>query len=190
MTSKALNAIRLQSYDLNISSIVEENPGWSQRMVNDYFSKQSNINALANLSDNDADQIIENTEDIAQNTIDIQLNTDEIVINAAAIVVVQGNLNDHEANDSAHGVAGDNVGTNNFCSLLVGGVVLLSAAVPYATESTVNVGNPDATDLATVINLANELKQDVNQLVGDVNGAINTLNDFIQKNRDAKQLAT
>jgi hypothetical protein len=191
----AADAILLESYDLNISAIVDENPGWSQRMVNDYFSKQSNINALAQISDTDAGQIIINKENIeilqgemTALTVIVTKNTADILINAAAIVVVQVNLDTHESSVSAHGVTGDNVGSGNFCTLTVGGVAMLSAAVVNATTSSVTVTASDATDLPTVIALSNELSADMTQLVTDVNGAIGTLNDLIQKLRDAKQL--
>jgi hypothetical protein len=75
---------------------------------------------------------------------------------------------------------------------------LLAALVNNAVSSTVAVTSPDATaagifysraDTQTSIDLVNELKVDVNQLVVDFNAAITQLNEFLASNKTAKQMS-
>ena len=70
------------------------------------------------------------------------------------------------------------------------GLVLLAAAVSNAAASSVSVDSADASDLATVITLANEIKGDVNQLVTDVNAIKDQLNALLASERAAGQLDT
>ena len=175
--NKALRAVLDESYDLNISAIVEENPSWSVRMVNDYFSKQSNINSLAGISDADSDRISDNTK---------------------AIVVVQGNLDTHEINDSAHGVEGDNVGTLDYCTPILGGVVLLAGNVADAIVMTTVI---TTTDLAAApatysqtyagkqSDLANECKSKINGIITDLENIKTQLNEILLSVQAAKQMA-
>lgn len=69
------------------------------------------------------------------------------------------------------------------------GLVLEAANVADAVASTVSVDSADATDLPTVITLANELKADVNTLVTDVNAAIIQLNATLASIQAAGQMA-
>ena len=204
MSGSAEKAILLESYDLNISAIVEENPGWSQRMVNDYFSKQSNINALAKISDTDSGQIVINKANIevlqgqmTAITVVVGQNTNAIIVNAGAIVVVQNNLDGHESNDSAHGVSGTNVGTTDYCTQTVGGVVLLALSVADASTSTTTITTLDIAaapvlyDQAytdTQANLANECKAKINSIISDIDNIKNQLNEFIASSKAAKQM--
>jgi hypothetical protein len=97
---------------------------------------------------------------------------------------------DHRAATSAHGATGDIVGTDDYATALLGGTVLLAAAVTDATASTVSVTSADASDLPTAITLVNEIKGDVNTLVTDLNAVITQLNALLASKRTAKQLAT
>lgn len=54
--------------------------------------------------------------------------------------------------------------------------------------STVLVESPDASDLATVITLANEIKGDLNTLVTDVNSGLAVVNSLIAELRDTLSL--
>jgi len=108
----------------------------------------------------------------------------------AAIDEGADDLDTHEALTTAHGVTGDNIGTEDYAQTLIGGAVLLAALVNDAADSAVSVDSPDATDLPSVITLANETKADVNQLVTDLNAAIAQLNDLIAKMKTAKQMST
>lgn len=64
----------------------------------------------------------------------------------------------------------------------------VGAAVVDASASTVSVDSSDATNLATVITLANETKGDVNTLVTDLNNAIAQLNALMANLRVAGKL--
>ncbi len=59
-----------------------------------------------------------------------------------------------------------------------------------AVASSVSVTSANATDLATVITLANELKADVNQLVTDLNAVVTSLNELKANLRTSGLLAT
>ena len=60
------------------------------------------------------------------------------------------------------------------------------AAQADAVASTVSVDSTDASNLATVITLANELKADVNTLVTDLNAVVTVLNALITKMETAR----
>ncbi|MCB1725752.1 MAG: hypothetical protein KDJ39_18870 [Gammaproteobacteria bacterium] len=103
----------------------------------------------------------------------------------------------HTADTSAHGVTGDNVGTQDFATLGTGGVVLLAAPVADADASTVSVdadsinSAPPVYDQAwgaDVQTLANECKTDINDLVGDVNAIRDQLNALMDSLRDSGAL--
>lgn len=68
--------------------------------------------------------------------------------------------------------------------------VMMQATDPAnAASSSVSVTSADATDLATVITLANELKADVNQLVTDLNAVVTKLNALLANMRTGAQIA-
>jgi hypothetical protein len=131
----------------------------------------------------------ENENRIKTNEGDISTNATNISNNTGNITTVTTNFNNHDASNSEHGVAGDNVGTLDFATSGTGGVVNLAALVNDAVASAVSVTSPDATDLPSVITLANEMKGDVNQLVTDLNNAITQLNDLIDKMKTANQMS-
>ena len=142
-------------------------PDW---YVDDYLTLLDNIQLIA--TSDDALIII-----VDQNTNDISTNATDISTNATNITSVTDDLDTHELSSSQHGVTGSNVGDEDFCTTLVGGVVKLMALVNDASASTVSVTNPDATaapvayDQAaaqTAVTLVNELKGDVNDLVTDL----------------------
>lgn len=71
----------------------------------------------------------------------------------------------------------------------VKGLVEKAANVADAVASTVSVDSADASDLATVITLANENKADTNQLVSDLNDAITQVNAILTAIQAAGQMA-
>lgn len=73
--------------------------------------------------------IAQNKQDIATNAGEIQQNATDIQSNTQAINQTNTNLSNHTGSNSQHGVTGDNVGTEDFCTATVGGVVLLAAEV-------------------------------------------------------------
>ena len=128
---------------------------------------------------------------VAQNTIDITGNTAGIATNAS-------NFSAHDNSDSQHGVTGDNVGTGDFPTLLVGGAVLLSALVANAVASTATVVLADvgAAPVAysqayaqSQTDLINDVKAKHNTLVVDLNNVVTQFNDLIAKAIAANQMS-
>lgn len=68
------------------------------------------------------------------------------------------------------------------------GISIVGAAVTDAVDSTVSVDSADATDLASVITLANESKADVNTLVANLNSAITQVNELLASLRTSEKL--
>lgn len=225
MAETITQQILRNSLDLSYADIRQLHPSWDDRAVSDYFYKQGNINTLALSGEGVEAQVILNTAQIALNVEAIELNADNLTghiddtvgAHAASAISYDGTLsglaatNDqdaidevvsdldtHEALETAHGVTGDNVGTEDFASSLVGGVVLLAANVDDAVASTVSVTSPDATaapvvydqtDAQTAVTLVNELKADLTQVITDFNAVTAQLNAFLAANQTAKQMS-
>lgn len=217
MAETITSQIQRQTLNLSYAEIERDHPDWSKQAVDDYFYKQSNIYSLTANSQVSDDQVADNTQNIQTNAENIQTNADNLAAHIndtddahaasaisydnttsglaatnaqAAIDEVDANLDTHTASESAHGVTGDNIGTEDYAQPSIGGAVLLAALVTDAVDSTVSVDSPDATDLPTVITLANETKADVNQLVTDLNNVVTQLNEFLANNKTAKQMAS
>lgn len=189
MAQTAAQAVLRQSINLSYNDIQKALPDAPEYLIKDLFNKQSNINDLAQVSGSVEDQVILNTDQIEINVIGISVNAGNISTNTGNISSVTTNFNDHNASDTEHGVTGFNVGTGDFAQSLIGGTVLLADKVADAVASTVSVDSPAATDLPTVITLANELKGEVNQLVTDFNNLVTKFNAFLLANQTAKQMA-
>lgn len=143
--------------------------------------------------------IEENTDNIAQNASDISDNATDIGNNTLAINDVTTNFNNHNASDSEHGVTGDNVGTGDFATDILGGVVRLAALVADASVTSVAIATADigAAPVAysqayaqEQTDLINEEKAVINTLVTDVTDAIDQLNAFLAANKTALQMST
>lgn len=94
-------------------------------------------------------------------------------------------LQDHEQDESAHGVTGDIVGTEDYAQELIGGVVLLATKVEALTVNTVSVGDApvtyDQTHEQSVVDSVRSLTSKQNDIIGKVN-------ELIQALQDAKQM--
>lgn len=91
-------------------------------------------------------------------------------------------MNSHISAEEAHGSNGSVIGSNDTATVSVAGLVKMMALVAdavNATSSTISVDSPDASDLPTVITLANETKIDVNQLVTDMNTVVTEVNAIV-----------
>jgi len=118
----------------------------------------------------------------------------------AAIDEGAANLDTHEALTAAHGVTGDNVGTEDYAQTAIGGAVLLADLVADVSATTTviataDVGAAPATydqayaDQQTA--LTNECKAKINSLINnDVLDLITQFNDLLQQMKDAKQMNT
>ena len=98
---------------------------------------------------------------------------------------VKQGLQDHEQDESAHGVTGVIVGTEDYAQELIGGVVLLAAKVDPLVVNTVSVGDApatyDQTHEQSVVDAVRSLASKQNDIIGKVN-------ELIQALQDAKQM--
>lgn len=159
----------IQTLNLSASSI-QQMTGWPEMMTNDYLTIIRNFVRIAG----EADQVFVR---VGQNEDNIQTNADNIQTNADNVAVVVQDLADHEADNSAHGVSGNNVGTNDFASSTTGGVVLLASLVADLSEiltSDVGAAPSFYSQLYTqeVTDLTNENKAKINDIVLKVNEII------------------
>ena len=152
----------------------------------------------ANITTNTAN-IATNATNIATNTTNIATNATNIATNATNITTNTTNLTNHEADNSAHGVSGDNVGTLDYCSLSVGGVALLCESRGNSSSTAEQVTQANATvapaaynqaQIQTIVSLANDTKEKYNQLETDFQALLTAHNDLLAKLRTAKQLNT
>lgn len=147
--------------------------------------------------------LVDNTtttpEAIDENAAAISVNSGNISTNATNITVVTNNFNTHDASDSEHDVTGNNVGTGDFATTSVGGVVRLAAlvtdaAVTTATITTADIGTAGATYSQAYAqeqtDLINEEKAKINTLITDVTSAVTQLNAFLAANKTALQMST
>ena len=138
-----------------------------------------------------------NAGNISTNATNISTNTTNISTNASGISTNATNLTNHEADTSAHGVTGVNVGTLDYCSLSVGGVALLCESRSNSSSTAEQVTQANATvapaaynqvQIQTIVSLANDTKEKYNQLESDFQTLLTAHNDLLTKLRTAKQL--
>ncbi len=178
--------------------------GWPDLLVNDY---QGIFPDFVTLADNDdamdakiaanTTNIATNAANITTNATNIATNTANITTNSTNIATNTTNLTNHIGSTTEHGVTGNNVGTEDYCTTILGGVVMLMESVNNAIDSTQEITlsdiaaapvayNPAYTQ--TLADMANDTKAKHNQLVLDLNLAITQLNDLISKAKTAKQM--
>lgn len=173
----------LQTLNLSANNITQMT-GWPEPMTNDYLTNLRNFQRIANLSDLVLDRVEINEENIQLNTDNIQINVnniqtngDNIQTNADDISTLNTTIGDHISSSTQHGVTGDNVGTGDYCTSLVGGVVNLAALIADLTviATTDIAAAPAAYNQAytqTVADLNNENKSKINEMVLKVNAII------------------
>lgn len=170
---------------------VKELTDWGDAMVEDYLNILRNIIANAINSDQIATEVNQNADDIT--ALDIRVTVNEVDIanltirvedNELAIVALdvrvtqnETDINDHVTSDSQHGVTGVNVGTEDFCTDSVGGVVLLADVITDLTQiATADIAAApvayDQTYTQTVADLVNENKAKINEIVLKINAII------------------
>jgi hypothetical protein len=157
---------------------------WSAALVLDYLSKSEYGGELTS-----------RVLSIGSATYNLQVTLEGVVID---LDLAEQALLDHINSNSAHGVTGFNVGSEDYCSATTGGVVLLAGAVTDAPDSTVNILTADVGAAGATYSqayaqqqtdLINELKAAVNQLATDLNACIEAGNDALGSERTAKQRA-
>lgn len=117
---------------------------WDRLLIEDYQGIQNDTNVLFDDADAFEIAITLNAENIAINVVAIELNADNIQINTDNIQINADDIESHVTSNSEHGVTGFNVGTEDFCTELIGGVVLLSDLVNDAVDSTQTITTPDS----------------------------------------------
>lgn len=158
--------------------------------VKDYVAGKNNASSMLA-------QIDENTADIVVINGQITTINGQIVVINGEITALTTSLNNHVAAQSAHGATGDIVGTDDYCTVSVGGTVLLASAVANASTATITppaaLGSAPATynqvyaqsqtdAINTLITNVSDLRTTLNALVGVVNNMLAT-------ERTAKQRA-
>ena len=128
----------------------------------------------------------------------IDANQENIAINVVAIALNKSNFESHDQSNSEHGVTGKNVGTEDYCTVSIGGVVLLMGSVSDAISSTQEIALDDILDAPAIydpihmqkmVDMANDTKAKHNQLVLDFNAAIIQFNELIANSKTSKQMA-
>lgn len=166
--------------------------GWPDPMIEDYLNLIRNLVLIASNTDSNIASITQNADDIDANEVAIAVNVAAITANAVAIAA-------HIALTIAHGSAGDIIGNLDTTELLVKGPVFLAVAVADAVASTVSVTSADAsaapgtydqTQNQEIVDLANEMKGDINTLVTNVNSVVTQLNDLLAQLRLSEALDT
>ena len=161
--------VSLQTLNLSAKQI-KQGTGWPDFMIDDYLTNFTNSAIVATGTD----------------------------VNIASIEQNATNLTEHKEDTSAHGVTGNNVGTEDFATDLIGGVVLLMGLVNDAVNSTQTItltdiaaapASYDQTYTQTLAGMANDTKAKHNQLVIDLNAVVTQLNDLIAKSKAAKQMS-
>lgn len=110
---------------------------------------------------------------------------------------LESEFEDHVADTVAHGSTGDIVGTDDFCTALIGGTVLEAASVAPVPASTLSItSTPNAAgaayvqaDAATWVAMLNEIKTDFNALIVEYNALRVQLNLTISTEITANQRA-
>jgi len=177
---------------------------WQRFFTKDYAALKGNVANTVSAAESNAD-----TLDVLTDRVDaIDLQIVEIIgrLDTAEgeIDTLQTNLADltdtvdtHIAAESAHGATGNIVGTDDYCTGTVGGVVLLGVAVADATPSAVTPPAAVAAAGAAYVqayaqsqtDAINALSTAMAQLVIDLNAVTTQLNALLASERTAKQLA-
>jgi len=171
----------------------------AQPMIDDYLGISQTTAVLADAIDINTADIAALDLRVTQNELDIDSLGLRVTQNETDIAAINVTLSAHIAQTDAHGATGDIVGNLDYCTELVGGVVLLMDLVADAIASTAEVTLADV-GLAPAAydqgyqddqtNLINDVKSKHNQMLSDLNDAIVQLNDMIAKSKTANQMNT
>ena len=172
---------------------------WPLVLKEDWQNKTEGLNETAEVA-NEANVAANNALDVnEQQDIDIGKNRERVkevtgnlsrlssvvAENKSSIETNAQNLTDHENETSAHGVTGNNVGTEDYAQELIGGVVLLAANLAELTHSFSSLTSApvdyDQTYMQSVVDAVNSLGTQQ----GDI---ITLLNEVISGQKDAKQM--
>ncbi|AUR85656.1 hypothetical protein NVP1079O_12 [Vibrio phage 1.079.O._10N.286.45.E9] len=120
------------------------------------------------------------TSVVSRNASNISTNATGIAENKQTGIDNANNLSTHEQLNSAHGVTGDNVGTEDYAKELIGGVVLLAGNIAELTNYTAPLA-PATYDQTEEQAFRAGVQGEVNKLIGKVS-------ELIQGQITAKQM--
>ncbi len=124
-----------------------------------------------------AQQAIDGTQTLGEQVGSLSIDIESNTLN----IEQQGQLlNDHTNASQAHGASGNIVGTNNFASESLGGVVLLAAEVAKLSEFTPEQAGAEYSQAEE-----NAHRQSV---AAAINGIINKVNEIIDGQQTARQM--
>lgn len=131
----------------------------------------SSVSRLTSAVSSNSKAIKDNATEIAQNKQDIATNAQGVSTNAQ-------NLTTHEQLDSAHGVTGSNVGTEDYAQALIGGVVLIASSLEGASISFTPVlaapATYDQAHMQSVVDAINSLGSNQGDIITLLNQVITT----------------
>ena len=200
----AVNQATIEQEELQWNQMPDN---WSQTVKLDYQNKTNGLNNVAEVANeanvtaskeverNEAqDEAIElNRKNILDTSNKVSVlsqsvtkNTAAIGENKQAIETNASNLKTHEDLSSAHGVTGNNVGTEDFAKELVGGVVLMAEKLAELKKLTIEV--PPAPSEYNQEYLQT-VAESINSLVSKQGDIITLLNQVISTQVAAKQRA-
>ena len=177
---------------------ITEFTGWKPKMVKDYRLITTASVALIGVIVDNEERITANEANILVNAGNISTNATNIATNVTNISTNASNFTAHNTSSTEHGVAGNNVGTLDYCTLILGGVVDLAALVADAVDSTAEVTIADVGAAPAAYNqvytdeqtdMINDIKAKHNTLMTDLNLVVAQLNDIVSKMITAKQMS-
>ena len=167
-----------------VDSLVGQNVGIVN--VADKGNEAANSAYEANVKNEEQDAtLIDHEQRITDNKSTNDTQDFNIQSNTDAIGTTNSNLTNHTGSNSQHGVTGNNVGTEDYCSLTVGGVVLLATEVAELTYTPITIANAPATyDQAYAQAQTDAIKSVSTQL----SALYDKVNEIIQGQITAKQM--
>lgn len=172
---------------------------WPEVIKLDYQEKTKNIVDIADVANdanatsqeqkrrNDEQDIVisRNTNEIESNSKLIAENTKGIENNSNDNAETKRALEEHEGSISAHGVKGNNVGTEDYASSGVGGVVLSAVNIKPVSLRTVSVNSaPDNYDKEYIQKIADA----INDLSANQQAIASKIEEVLNAQKDAKQM--
>lgn len=133
--------------------------------------------ADAETAKGNAQQAIDGTQTLGEQ---VNVLSSDVQSNTLDIDQQKQVLSDHTESISAHGVSGQNVGTGNFASESLGGVVLLAAEVAKLSEFTPSQAGAEY----------NQTEENAHRqaVAAAINGIINKMNEIINGQQTARQM--
>lgn len=158
---------------------------WDLVLKEDWQNKTEGLNETAEVA-NEANVTANNAIDVnEQQDISIKKNAEVIAEARGRLSRLSESLEQHESDTSAHGVTGNNVGTEDFAQELIGGVVLIAANLSELTHSFSSLSTAPAAYNQVYMQSVVDAVNSLGSQQGDI---ITLLNEVISGQKDAKQM--